>query len=83
MSEEQKVDNQEKTENQEKDKIDEAKEILLEMKKERELLQKEREKIEKATAEMLLSGKGAVLQKQIKKEETDEEYSERIRRGEI
>ena len=73
-----KPDNKENQE--EKNPIDEAKEILAENKKILEELREERKKLEKATAQIMMSGKGRVL-KEEKKEETDAEYSERIRKG--
>lgn len=76
--------NNDETEKQETEKspIEEAKEILAENKKVLEDLREERKKIEKASANLMMSGRG-IVGNQIKKEETDEEYSERVRKGSI
>jgi hypothetical protein len=67
----------------EKSPIDEAKEVLEENKKVLAELKKERERIEKATTQMMMSGKSLSQKSEAPKPETDEEYSARIRRGEL
>lgn len=61
--------------------IDEAKQILVENAKLLEELKEERKKIEKATASIMISGKGFSNIVQEKKEETPKEYKDRIMRG--
>jgi hypothetical protein len=57
--------------------IDEARKILAETKTTLAAMQEERKKIEKAAADILVSGKGFKLPDQ-KKEETPEEYRKRV-----
>jgi hypothetical protein len=63
--------------------LEEAKIFLEENKKILSQITEERKKMEKILANISISGKGYIFQNINKKEETAEEYSERIRRGEI
>ena len=81
MVEEAQTENkQEESKIEEESPIDEAKQILEENKKVLNDLKEERVKLEKAAANIALSGK-SFAGKQEKKEETPREYKDRIMRG--
>ena len=63
--------------------IAEARQVRDENKKLLEQLKEERKKIERATAEIVMSGKSHAVQTIKPKEETPTEYKERVMRGEV
>lgn len=63
--------------------VDEAKETLEKLTKEREALEAERKKIEELHANQILSGKSVNQGMEQKKEMTDEEYVASLKKGEL
>jgi hypothetical protein len=73
------VDDKDENQN-ENNPIEQMKETIEESKKLLEEIRKERIKIEKAVTESLIGGRSVMTQQ---KKETDEEYSKRIREGNL
>jgi hypothetical protein len=67
----------------EKSLIEQTKEILEENKKVLAEMKEERKKFEKTMSDAMIAGQTFAGKKMEKKVETDEEYSARIRRGEL